>query len=225
MATDGQSFVEWLEGAEIEQRRLNSEQMAVLRAASGFLDRCGRDYFSLRILTHFLLHNGMGLKVAQVARLVGVDRSTASRQQKLSSKEVVQAAAHRMAGRPYGKLLPRYAGPIAEFLIVNPDATRYDVIGFIERTWDVHVSTVALHNFLRKYGLDRKSRAANSDRQMQLAAVELADQLDSADLPVPLPSEDFFLPPHSTPAPFCCCRLPLTGWPRPKTASMMSTDR
>ncbi|MFH1109980.1 MAG: hypothetical protein V1790_12425 [Planctomycetota bacterium] len=192
MATDGQSFVEWLEGAEIEQTRLNLEQVALLRAAFGFLERCGRDYFSLRILAHFLLHSGVGLKVAQVARLVGVDRSTASRQQKLSSKEVVQATAHRMAGRPYGKLLPRYAGPIAEFLIANPNATRYDVIGFIQRTWDVRVSTVALHNFLKKYGLDRKSRAANSHRQSQTAAVELADRLDSADLPVPLPSEDFF---------------------------------
>ena len=30
-----------------------------------------------------------------------------------SSKEAIQAAHHRLAGRPHGKLLPRYAGPIA----------------------------------------------------------------------------------------------------------------
>ena len=37
-----------------------------------------------------------------------------------------------MDGRPYGKLLPRYAGPIAAFLCQHPDATRADLIDFIE---------------------------------------------------------------------------------------------
>ena len=63
-----------------------------------------------------------------------------------------------MVGRPYGKLLARYAGPIAEFLVTNPGASRYDVLDFIQRTWNVRVSTVALHHFLKKYGLDRAQR-------------------------------------------------------------------
>src|SRR4029077_12155465 len=120
---------------------------------------CGQDYYSNRVLSHFLLHCDSGLKVAQIARLVGISRPTASRQQGLSSKEVIQAAHHRMAGRPHGKLLPRYAGPIAEFVLSHPDASRGDVLAFIERAFGVHVSTVALHKFLKKYGLDRASRA------------------------------------------------------------------
>ena len=51
-------------------------------------------------------------------------RPTASHQQGVSSKEASQAAHHRMAGRPHGKLLPRYAGPIAEFMLTHADATR-----------------------------------------------------------------------------------------------------
>src|SRR5262249_57587183 len=94
------------------------------------------------------------------ARRLRLSRPTASRQQRLSSKEAVQAAQHRMAGRPHGKLLPRYAGPVAEFLLGHSDATRYDVLDFIERTWGVRVSTVALHHFLKRYGLDRATRAA-----------------------------------------------------------------
>src|SRR6202158_6584814 len=66
---------------------------------------------------------------------------------------------HRWAGRPHGKLLPRYAGPIAEFILTHADATRYDILDFIERTWGVHVSTVALHHFNKKFGLDRDTRA------------------------------------------------------------------
>jgi hypothetical protein len=64
-----------------------------------------------------------------------------------------------MAGRARGKLLPRYAGPIAEFILSHANATRYDILDFIERTWSVRVSTVALHHFCKKFGLDRATRA------------------------------------------------------------------
>src|SRR6266849_638940 len=64
-----------------------------------------------------------------------------------------------MAGRPHGKLLPRYAGPIAEFVLSHADASRYDILDFIEGTWGVPVSTVALHRFCKKFGLDRATRA------------------------------------------------------------------
>jgi hypothetical protein len=96
------------------------------------------------LLSHFLLHCGCGIPVAQIARLLALSRPTASRQQGLASKEVIQSAHHRMAGRPHGKLLPRYAGPIAEFVLSHPDATRFDTLAFIERTWGVR-GAVAYH--------------------------------------------------------------------------------
>jgi hypothetical protein len=152
-------FAQWLSQAQIAQDRLSAEQRGLLQAAWAFRQHCGPDYYSTRLLGHFLLHGDAGLKVAQIARLVGVSRPTASRQQGISSKEAVQAAHHRMAGRAHGKLLPRYAGPIAEFILTHADATRYDLLDFIERTWGVRVSTVALHHFCKKFGLDRATRA------------------------------------------------------------------
>src|SRR5215207_6959484 len=101
-----------------------------------------------------------GLKIAQVARLIGFSRSTASKQHGLSSKEAIRAAHRRLAGRPYGKLLPRYAGPIAQFLCAHPDASHYDTLDFIRRTWGVRVSLQALHTFLKTYGLDRGTQRA-----------------------------------------------------------------
>ena len=157
-ATDG-AFAQWLSQAQIAEDRLTAEQRGLLQFAFAFRERCGDDYYSNRLLSHFLLHCDSRLKVAQIARLVGVSRPTASHQQDLSSKEAIQAAHHRMAGRPHGKLLPRYAGPIAEFILTHADATRYDMIDFIERTWGERVSTVALHHFCKKYGLDRATRA------------------------------------------------------------------
>jgi transposase len=157
-ATDG-AFAQWLLQAQIAEDRLTAEQRGLLQHAFAFRERCGDDYYSNRLLSHFLLHCGSGLKVAQIARLIGISRPTASHQQGVSSKEAIQAAHHRMAGRSHGKLLPRYAGPIAEFILTHADATRYDILDFIERTWGVRVSTVALHHFCKKFGLDRATRA------------------------------------------------------------------
>jgi hypothetical protein len=160
MATPVDGFAAWLAQAQLAEAKLTPAQRGVLQAAFAFRQRCGQDYYSTRLLSHFLLHADTGLKVAQLARLLRLSRPTASRQQGLSSKEAVQAAQHRMAGRSHGKLRPRYAGPVAEFLLSHPDATRYDVLDFIQRTWGVRVSTVALHHFLKRYGLDRATRAA-----------------------------------------------------------------
>jgi len=167
------------------------------------------------LLSHFLLHADTGLKVAQLARLLGVSRPTASRQQGCSSKEAVQAAHHRMAGRPYGKLLPRYAGPVAEFILTHPDATRYDVLDFIQRTWGVRVSTVALHHFLKRYGLDRATRAAARaappppEPTPPLAVAPAAAPSQPALIVVqagqalPVPAPPFSGRGRSTPAPSC----------------------
>jgi hypothetical protein len=217
MATPVDGFAAWLAQAQIAEAKLTTPQQGVLQAAFAFRQRCGHDYYSTRLLSHFLLHADTGLKVAQLARLLRLSRPTASRQQGLSSKEAVQAAQHRMAGRPYGKLLPRYAGSLAEFLLTHPDASRHDLLDFIQHTWDVRVSTVALYHFLKKYGLDRASRAAARAATPPPAPTPLQP---SATLPppppptsslavvtagqaVPLPAPPFSGPGPSMPAPSC----------------------
>jgi hypothetical protein len=193
IVTDG-AFSQWLSQAQIAEERLTAEQRGVLQAAFAFRKDCGNDYYSNRLLSHFLLHSDSGLKVAQIARLVGISRPTASRQQGISSKEAIQAAHHRMAGRPHGKLLPRYAGPIAEFILTHPDATRYDILDFIQRTWDVRVSTVALYHFTKKFGLDRATRAeATSPRPSAggTPAEPRALEIAPPSQPVPLPPPPF----------------------------------
>jgi len=200
MATDGDGFGEWLDKAQIPRRKRTPDRLAVLRAAFAFLEQAGRDYASRRIVAHFLLHCDLGLKLAQVARLVEVTRPTASRQNNLSSRQVVREIQHRLSGRPYGKLLPRYAGPIAHFLVAHPDASRDDLIDFIENTWNIRVGLTALHRFLKKYGLDRQSLddAAGpkpphpaTDEQ---TLVEVLEDPPAPGLPVPCPPDDFFWP-------------------------------
>jgi len=109
MAAATEDFASWLAQAEIPQQRLTPQVQAVLQAVFEFRQQQGSDYFSNRLLSHFLLHCHTGLKVACVARLVGISRPTASKQQGMSSKQVIQQAHHRLDGRPYGKLLPRFA--------------------------------------------------------------------------------------------------------------------
>jgi hypothetical protein len=129
------TFAGWLAEARVREELLTPAQQALLVSAFHFLHRCGTDYYSIRLLSHFLVHCQSGLKLAQIARLLGINRWTASSHQGLSSKEVVQGAHHRTAGRSHGKLLPRYACPVAQFLVEHPKASRSDVLAFIERTW------------------------------------------------------------------------------------------
>lgn len=204
-ATDA-SFTQWLSQAQIVADRLTAEQRGVLQAAFAFRQRCGTDYYSSRMLSHFLLHGNAGFKVAQIARLVGFSRPTASKQQGLSSKEAIQAAHHRLAGRPHGKLLPRYAGPIAEFMLTHTDATRFDILDFIGRTWNVHVSTVALHHFCKKFGLDRATRIAAAAPTPSVASAPVEPrriEMAPPGQPVPLPPPPFSRPGRNTRARSC----------------------
>jgi transposase len=214
MTATEDTFAHWLATAQIAQERLTPEQRGLLLAAFAFRQRCGDDYYSNRLLSHFLLHCDAGLKVAQIARLVGVSRPTASHQQGVSSKEAIQAAHHRLAGRPHGKLLARYAGPIAEFILTHADATRYDILDFIERTWGVRVSTVALHHFCKKFGLDRATRAeatAPPARAEGTPAEPRPVETVPPSQPVPLPPPPFSRRGPSTRGRSSCCPKPWTG--------------
>jgi hypothetical protein len=155
MAAAMADFASWIEQADIPHSRLTPEVQALLQAVFRFRQRQGSDYYSTRLLSHFLLHCDCGLKVAQIARLLGLSRPAASTRQGLSSKEVIRQAHHRLRGRPYGKLLPRYAGAIAGFLLEHKGASRADLLDFIERTFGVRVSRIALYKFLKKFGLDQ----------------------------------------------------------------------
>src|SRR4051812_26760448 len=201
--TDG-TYTQWLSQAQLAEERLTAEQRGLLLAAFAFRQHCGDDYYSNRLLSHFLLQCDSGLKVAQIARLVDISRPTASHQQGVSTKEAIQAAHHRMAGRPHGKMLPRYAGPIAEFILTHADATRFDTLDFIERTWGVRVSTVALHHFCKKFGLDRATRAEATASQpsaeytpAEPRTLETVPPIQ----PVPLPPPPFSRRRRKTPAP------------------------
>lgn len=209
MATEGEVFEQWLDEARIPRRYRTGQQLPVLQAAFAFLQRTGSDYASRRIVAHFLLNCQLGLKLAQVARLVGVTRPTTSRQNKLSSRQVVREIQHRLSGRPYGKLLPRYAGPIAQFLVTHPEANRDDLLDFIESTWNLRVSLTALHNFLKKYGLDRKSLQEATPAEPlhpasdERALLKVLDQPPVSGLPMPTPPDDFFLATANMPVPSC----------------------
>jgi hypothetical protein len=204
MATDSPTFDKWLRDAKIGREQLSPGQVALLEASFHFLGRCGLDYYSRRVLSHFLLHCGSGLKVSQIARILGISRPTASKQQNVSSKEMVQAAHHRMAGRPHGKLLARYAGPVAQFLIAHPNASRYDVLDFIQRTWGVSASTVALYHFMKKYGLDRAQRNL---AEAAAAAPEPIATAGASQARLPVPRVEFFSPRPSTRGRSSSCRL------------------
>jgi transposase len=209
-----------------------------MRKRLGLTDACGvasdrravsgiPPYTGLRFAGYFLLHCNVGLKVAQIARLVGISTRSASRHRKLSARQVVQQIQHRFTGRPYGKLLPRHAGSIAEFLFTHPEATRDELLDFIGRTWNFRVSKVALWEFLKKYGLDRATLEEvrqTTSHEEELATVRLLDA-PPAGGSVPAVPDKFFLPVPSMPGPFCCGPKCSLGSTRPASASPTTTVR
>ena len=209
MADTTADFASWLAQADIPQRRLTAEVVALLEAAFRFRHSQGTDYFSTRLLGHFLLHADTGLKLAQIARLLGISRPTASRQHNLSSRQTIQQAHHRLDGRPYGKLLPRYAGAIAHFLLTNPGASRAELSDFVFATFAVRVSRVALYKFMKKYGLlhipspatpEAKAVAAPSPEAQEQTPTPTSP---SVLVPVPVAAPPFSSHARSTPALSC----------------------
>jgi transposase len=227
MAKEGQTFEQWLREAKVAPERLSDQQGAILHATFQFLQQSPGDYSSARIAGHFLLRCGVGLEVAQIARLVGISTRSAFRHRKLSATQVAQQIHQHFRGRPYGKLLPRHAGSIAEFLFTHPEATRDGLLDFIGRTWGFRVSKVALWEFLKKYGLDRVSleeARQSASHEEERATVQLLDAPSAGGL-VPVVPDKFFLPTPSTPGPSCFGPKCSAGSARLASASPMTTGR
>lgn len=229
MTTKDQAFEMWLQGAKVPPERLNDQQRAVLGAAFRYLQAAQGDYSTARIVSHFLLHCGLELRVAQIARLVGISARSAFRHEKLSARQVGQQIHDHFRGRPYGKLLPRHAGPIAEFLFTRAQATREDLLDFIGRTWEFRVSKVALWEYLKKYGLDRASleeihQAGAGKEEEEPETVEVLDASATGGL-VPRAPDGIFLATPSTPGLSCCGPRQFPGSARPVNASRTTTVR
>ena len=228
MTKEGPTFEQWLREAKVASEGLGDQQRAVLYAAFQFLQQSPGDYSSARIAGHFLLRCGVGLGVAQIARLVGISPRSAFRHRNLSATQVAQQIQQHFRGRPYGKLLPRHAGSIAEFLFTHPEATRDELLDFIGRTWEFRVSKVALWEFLKKYGLDRASleeaRQTAAREEEQRVTVEVLDARAPGGL-VPAVPDKFFLPIPSSLGLSCCGPKCSLGSTRPANASPMTTVR
>jgi hypothetical protein len=126
--------------------------------------------------------------------------------------------------------LPRYAGPVAHFLATHPGASRNDVLDFIEATWNIRVSRIALHNFLKKYGLDRESLEEATPAKPphpatdERALTTVLQEPPVSGSPVPQVPEEFFLDRRHTPVPSYCSHKFSAGGRSLNNVSPMSTD-
>jgi hypothetical protein len=200
MAVATEDYAAWLDQADIPSQRRTPQLDVLLEAVYRFRQQQGNDYYSTRLLSHFLLHCDCGLKVAQIARLVGIARPTASKQQQMSSKAAIRQAHHRMDGRSHGKLLPRYAGPIAAFLLGHPKASQAELIEFVAQTFGERVSRIALYKFLKKYGLNHVAEPGQPPVPANPAVDVLTDaSQESPAAPAPPPDRST-VPPLEAPA-------------------------
>src|SRR5262249_443427 len=98
--------------------------------------------------------------------------------------------------------------------------TRADLLNFIDATFAVRVSRVALYHFLKKFGLD-----AAEGRPTAACPKPLPPEQATAPLPaVPL-APPFCSAGRATPAPSCCWPLCSAGGRSPATASPTRSAR
>jgi hypothetical protein len=81
-----------------------------------------------------------------------------------------------------------------------------DILDFIEHTWEVRASTVALYHFMKKYGLDRAQRSLASAADRSVAKVEVVQAAALPEASLPAPQAEFFLPRRSTRGRSSSCR-------------------
>ena len=154
MAVATEEYAAWLEQAGIPLQRRTPQLDVLLKAVFRFRQRQGNDYYSTRLLSHFLLHCDCGLKVAQIARLVGIARPTASRQQGMSSK-----ARHPAGPPPHGRPLPRQTPATLRRPDRRiPSGPSQGQPGRPDRVRRANLRRarlrIALYKFLKKYGLN-----------------------------------------------------------------------
>ena len=117
ISTEGLSFEGWLKRARLRRERLKAHQISVLEAAFRFLEHGSHDYASRRLVEHFLMHAELGLKVAQVARLVGLDRCSFDDSASSSPPEAAPSAPEHIPTTDI-----RVLTPSAGHLILPPPA-------------------------------------------------------------------------------------------------------
>jgi hypothetical protein len=100
-----------------------------------------------------------------------------------------------------------------------------DIIDFIEATWEVRVSTVALWKFLKKYGLDLAQRSLASKSEDTSAADVRVEASGVPEVVMPSPSAEFFLPRRTTQGHSSSSRRRSNGSRPPRGASPPNTVR
>jgi hypothetical protein len=134
-------------------RKATEPQRALLEAAVRFVAEVEGEHTMVRVAGFFLLHAHMGLTPAQVGAAIGRTDRAMRTVRSLGARELLDSVWGEMGRHRKPKLSAEHAGPIALYLVDHRGCTLGEMVGFIDRSFDIKVDPLTLRRFFKAYGL------------------------------------------------------------------------
>lgn len=148
-----QVLSEWASAHDIDLDRFDTGQRWVLYAALQAAKAVGSVAPLRRVLGFLLSRCGMDLGSQAIAAVVAVSDRSVRQTQALAPEELLERLRHPPGGNRPPKLLPEHAGPIAKFLVLNPQARAPAVLDYLQHNFALTVERHTLHEYLLRYGM------------------------------------------------------------------------
>jgi transposase len=144
---------EWAHEKGVSLDPLDAGQQWLVFAALQVVTHLGSIAALKRVLGYFLAHSGMGLGTEVIAKIIGVSSRAIRSAQALPPERLLHSVRNPVGGHRQPKLNPEHAGPVAKFLVANPDAKVKQTLAFINKELQVEVDRLTLRRFFKIYGL------------------------------------------------------------------------
>ena len=143
----------WSASSGVDMAPLDAGQRAVVVAALIFLGFVGGLAAVRRMVAYLLAHCGMGLSPALIGALVGTSDRAVRKARQYPPREFWRRPHKARRGHPPPRLRPEHVGVVAKFLSEHKRCSVAELLGFIHKSFGVHMERHTPRRFLERYGL------------------------------------------------------------------------
>jgi transposase len=144
---------DWASVSGVELAELDVGQRWVAFAALTFLAFAGRLAPLRRMVAYLLSHSGLGLSSVVIGAVVGTTDRAVRKGRQFAPREFWTRLQKAKRGHAPAKLRKDQVGLVAKFLAEHKHSSVAELLGFIQKTFDVQMDRLTLRRFLKRYGL------------------------------------------------------------------------
>lgn len=148
-----QCLKKWAAGSSVELADLDAGQQWVVFAALTFLAFTRHLAPLRRVVAYLLSHCGLGLSSPVIGAVVGTTDRAVRKGRQFAPREFWTRLQKAKRGHAPAKLRKEQVGLVAKFLAEHKKSSVAELLGFIHKTFGVHMDRLTLRRFLKRYGL------------------------------------------------------------------------